>query len=414
MLDDSRLLAETQMSHLLDEVKASLQDGNYQSVDRFLNNWGKNFPDVASVKLMARNGSVISQFSRDISGENFINFERKIDYSYKGQARLILIKGLRSVDREMEKFLWQLIFISLVALVVLTVLVNEILHRRQMEREIRLNNDELEENIDKRTAQLRHEVEERKTVEKNLLIAKDAAENATRAKSEFLANMSHELRTPLNAILGYSEAISMETFGPINNEKYAEYLRIIHNSGDHLLGLINEVLDISAIEAGKLELKEENIDVVASIDAMIALLEPKARKKQLQVSYEDRRELPPLFGDERRIKQVILNLLSNAIRYTLEKGRIEVRADIDESNAIWISISDTGIGMSEADIVTALETFGRVHNYQIQENSGTGLGLPLVKSLVELHGGSLRIESTPAVGTTVTVRFPARRSIYAA
>jgi len=411
MLQDGRHLVDTRVDHLLEHIKSFLQDGNYQSADRFLQNWGKDFPDVVSLKLISKNGSVLSEFAREVKADRFIKLEQKISYSYKGEARLVLVTGLGYVDKEVSKLLWQVIFISLIALVIFAVLVNEVLHRKQMEMQIRKNNEELESNIYERTTQLRHEVEERKSAEANLLIAKDGAEHATRAKSEFLANMSHELRTPLNAILGYSEAIIMETFGSMNNKKYGEYLKIIHDSGNHLLGLINEVLDISAIEAGKLELKEECIDVHAIVEGMIALMGPRLQKKQQQIFFDGEKEFPALFADKQRVKQIILNLLSNASRYTPEKGEIRVEVDSCEKDCVCFSVSDTGIGMSAEDIRIALEPFGQIRDPSLKETSGTGLGLPLVKSLVEIHGGTLGIDSTPNGGTTITVKFPAERTV---
>lgn len=414
MTQDSRQLMGIQMDHLQDHIKSFLQDGNYQSADRFLQNWGDELPDIASLKLIARNGSVLSEFTRKVKADRFVKLERTINYSYKGQARLVLMTGLGYVDREVSKLLWLLIFISSTALVVYAALVNEILHRRRMEDEVRKSNEQLENNIYERTTQLRHEVEERKSAEENLLIAKDNAENATRAKSKFLANMSHELRTPLNAILGYSEAMIMETFGSVNNKKYDEYIQIIHDSGNHLLGLINEILDISAIEAGKLELNEELIDVEDVIKSMIMIMEPRIEKKQQQISCDCEHDLPALFADRQRIKQIVLNLLSNASRYTPENGQIRVETSSCEKNCICFSISDTGVGISPENIKTALEPFGQIHDPSINEKSGTGLGLPLVKSLVEIHGGTLGIDSVPNGGTTITVKFPAERTVQAA
>jgi PAS domain S-box-containing protein len=245
--------------------------------------------------------------------------------------------------------------------------------------------------------------------ESALLSSKEQAESANRAKSEFLAAVSHELRTPLNAIIGFSELIKNETFGPIGNDMYRDYIADIHGSAEHLLELINDILDVSKIEAGKLDLEEEEVDVIAVAGASARLIVERAEQNGLQLVNELPEELPTLLADARAIKQVLLNLLSNAVKFTPKGGRVTFGAEIDSNGDFLFRVRDTGIGMTEAEIEIALTPFGQVDSRLARNFEGTGLGLPLSKGMVELHGGQLEIESEPDKGTSITVRLPAWR-----
>ncbi|MGE5538990.1 MAG: MHYT domain-containing protein [Gemmatimonas sp.] len=238
--------------------------------------------------------------------------------------------------------------------------------------------------------------------------ALDAAAAASQAKSQFLATMSHELRTPLNAILGFSELLDQEMFGPLGDSRYHEYVRSILASGHHLLGLINDVLDFSKLEAGRFELQEDVIEIGRAVVEAVTMIQPQARKNGVEVVTAIRDALPPVRIDERRMRQVLLNLLSNAVKFTPAAGRVTVAAACDD-DGIVVSVSDTGIGMAEQDIPKALDRFGQIDSSLNRRYDGTGLGLPLSKRLVELHGGTLEIASALGSGTTVTVRLPRER-----
>jgi signal transduction histidine kinase len=250
------------------------------------------------------------------------------------------------------------------------------------------------------------DITERKAVEAKMEQARIQAEFANRAKSEFLANMSHELRTPLNAIIGFSEAISSELLGPVVDRKQLEYIKDIHGSGLLLLSIINDVLDMSKIEAGKLELEVERISVKSIIAEGMRLVGEQARSRKLHLAAKLAEDDIPVWGDRRAIKQVLLNLLSNAVKFSHERGRIHIRAALDEQGALSLEIEDAGIGMSEAEIERALQPFGQATSATTRTHGGTGLGLPIAKGLVEAHGGSLTISSAPGKGALVRVVLP--------
>lgn len=255
------------------------------------------------------------------------------------------------------------------------------------------------------------DVTERKRSEATLRETLLQAEAANRSKSEFLANMSHELRTPLNAIIGFSQVLQDELKGPLGDPSYRQYVRDIHESGTLLLSLIQDILDLSKIEAGKLELRETKQSVPAIVGACRRIIEDRAKEAGLVLETRLNGGLPCLQVDERALKQIILNLLSNAVKFTPEGGCIAVDARVENDGCFAISISDTGIGIAAENIPKALSAFSQVENYLTREQPGTGLGLPLVKSLVEAHAGTLGLESELGRGTTATVRFPAERVI---
>ena len=229
---------------------------------------------------------------------------------------------------------------------------------------------------------------------------------ASQAKSEFLANMSHELRTPLNAIIGFSEMLDSGYFG-VMNSKQKERVHDIHMCGTHLLELINDILEFSKGEAGKLELKEDKINVPMLVSEVVRFFAEKARQQKVELIETVQADIPRLVADQRKLKQILLNLLSNAVKFSNEGGRVEISARMEDDGRIVFIVSDRGIGMAPEDIPKALSVFGQVHKTEGYE--GTGLGLPLCKVFTELHGGKLKIESLKGVGTRVSITLPAER-----
>jgi PAS domain S-box-containing protein len=250
---------------------------------------------------------------------------------------------------------------------------------------------------------------ERRRAEAALLEAKETAELANRAKSEFLANMSHELRTPLNAVIGFSEMIALETLGPVGNPRYLEYARDITESGGHLLAVISDILDMSKIEAGRLDLDERPVDLRAMVARTRGMVQARADAGGITLETELPPGLPPVLVDERRMKQVLLNLLSNAVKFTEPGGRVTVAAVPGRDGGMDITVTDTGIGIAPGDLSKVLTPFGQIESALSRRFEGTGLGLPLSKAIVELHGGRLLLDSRPGQGTTVTIHLPAAR-----
>ncbi len=242
-----------------------------------------------------------------------------------------------------------------------------------------------------------------------LRVAKEGAEAANRAKSEFLANMSHELRTPLNAVIGFSEMIKVEMFGPVG-DRYRGYADDIYKSGSHLLGLINEILDLSKLEAGQFELSEEDIDLAVTVEACLHLVEAEAQKSKIRITTALDPEVRVIRADDRRMRQILINLLSNAVKFTPEGGKVRVASYL-KNDGLAIDVSDTGIGIAAEDMAKVMTSFGQVESKISRKYEGSGLGLPLAKHFVELHGGALTIQSQVDVGTTVTVMLPSDRIV---
>lgn len=237
------------------------------------------------------------------------------------------------------------------------------------------------------------------------------AEEASRAKSQFLANMSHELRTPLNAIIGFSEVIRNEMFGPVGTAKYLEYAADIHRSGQHLLEIINDILDLSKLEAGKFDLSETEISPSRLVDDCLFLVRDRAAAAGLKLTVAIPDGMPALRADERALKQIVINLLSNAVKFTPRGGSVTIRGGISEDGCCEISVTDTGIGMHETEIEVALTPFGQIDSAMARNHQGTGIGLPLAQSLARLHGGNITVRSAPGLGTCITVSLPVNRII---
>ncbi len=257
------------------------------------------------------------------------------------------------------------------------------------------------------------DITERRHAEDAMRQARDDADQASRAKSNFLANMSHELRTPLNAIMGFAEMISTEMLGTIENTKYCDYATDIGKSGQHLLKLIDDILDLSKIESGKLDLNETDVDIAAMVDACTPLVARRAEQGGVALHVEIPPDLPAIRGDERRLKQIVINLMANAVSFTPNGGRVSVGASVEPSGDFAFWVSDTGVGIAPEDLATVMEVFGQVGDVFSREHRGSGLGLPFSKGLAERRGGTLQIESTLGAGTTATLRLPAERTVTA-
>ena len=253
------------------------------------------------------------------------------------------------------------------------------------------------------------DVTDLKMTERNLERARLEADAANRAKSDFLANVSHEFRTPLHAIAGFSELLSDEELGPLGHEGYREYVRFIRDSGEHLLGLITDILDLSKYEAGELALLEDEVVLQEAVDAATRYVSDRAESLAIELRCDLVPEDAVVLADERKLKQILVNLLDNAVKFTAPGGCVALRGRPDESGGYIMVIEDNGIGIEQEDIPRVLERFGQTSSSREQ---GTGLGLPLARAFAELHGGSLTLESTPGVGTRVTVWLPAYRQIH--
>jgi PAS domain S-box-containing protein len=258
------------------------------------------------------------------------------------------------------------------------------------------------------------DISERRRVEKELRDARDKAEAASRAKSAFLANMSHELRTPLNAIIGFSELIINEGFGPIGNARYVDYIRDINTSGSHLLGIINNILDLSKAEANRMELHDDLVDIAEAAAMSVTTIREQATRDNLQILIDIPAEFPLLRADEGKLRQILINILSNALKFTKAGGYIALKAVLGPEGGMALTITDSGIGMPREKIAVAMEPFGQVDSALNRRYEGTGLGLPLTKRLVELHDGMLELDSEPGWGTRVKMVFPAARVVVRA
>jgi signal transduction histidine kinase len=259
-------------------------------------------------------------------------------------------------------------------------------------------------------AELKRSKVELAAMGRKLEVAAEQAHHANRAKSQFLANMSHELRTPLNAIMGFSEIMKDQHLGPVNNPRYLSYSKDIHASGRYLLGIINDILDLSKIEAGKMSLESaEEFDLLPTVEAALAMIDGLAAKFDVGVV----NALAPcdarLLAVERMVRQILINLIGNAIKFTPAGGTVTLTGRRLDNGGYELTVADSGVGMTEEEVAQALMPFGQIANMMSAKHTGTGLGLPLAKAMMELHGGTLTIASMPQLGSRVTLGFPAAR-----
>lgn len=287
----------------------------------------------------------------------------------------------------------------------IVLIARDVTERRETERALMVHIAELEQTLESSTSYYQK-------ITQQLHDAKELADTANRTKSEFLANMSHELRTPLNAIMGFSEVIKNEMFGHIAVPQYVEYARDIYGSGSHLLDIINDILDLSKVESGKFDLTEENVAIEEVVFAVCNIVKGKADEKNLHIAPRLPGVMPRLYADKRALKQMMLNLLSNAVKFTPKDGEVRISASLANDGAVKIVVEDSGIGIAKKDMEKVLTPFGQVDSALAREHEGTGLGVPLVKAMIELHGGSLSFESILGEGSVVTLRFPPERSVH--
>ena len=263
----------------------------------------------------------------------------------------------------------------------------------------------IEQTVAERTASLRSEITQRTQIEKELRAAKEEAESANLAKSEFLAVMSHELRTPLNAVIGFAEMMTNELYGKLGHENYRQYSSFIRDSADHLLSLINDILDLSKIDADRYELRKEEVNLADVWGSVHDMLREWVAGSDLKLECDLDSSPYRILADARALRQILLNLLSNAIKFTPEGGAITVSSEVDRDGNFVLSVQDSGIGISDEDLAAVFEPFRQLDSSVAREHEGTGLGLPLTQRLTELHGARLEIDSTPGKGTTVKVIF---------
>ncbi|TGC09503.1 sensor histidine kinase [Methanolobus halotolerans] len=256
----------------------------------------------------------------------------------------------------------------------------------------------------RRWQEARTEINKRIELEKDILLAAHTADHANRAKSEFLANMSHEIRTPLNSIIGFSDLLMEEMYGNLN-DKQTRFVSNISSSGKHLLELINQILDISKIESGQMKLNQEKFNISDTLEEIKTILYPLASKKRIKLTFVSNNELAEIIADKLKIKQIIFNLASNAIKFTPEGGRVDIATAMSDK-VLTVMIADTGIGIRKSELETIFEPFEQAGQMCNKENQGTGLGLSIAKKFVELHKGRIWVQSQPGIGSTFIFKIP--------
>ena len=347
----------------------------------------------------------------DISGQLYVHSERRQEFAQAMNAQGF-VENFESPIRRADG---QVIWISEDARVVKDSagnalyyegFVKDVTDNKRLMAEVEALTHTLESRVEHRTRELEIENERRRLAESALTEALYEAKSALETKSRFLAGVSHELRTPLNAIIGFSEVMATETLGPVGNEKYVGYVDHILNSGRHLLSLINDILDLSKIDAGRMDLNVSPVNLSDVLSGCVSMLESQIRDGGLTLEAACDDTAMIIEADGLRLRQVFLNLLSNAIKFTPDGGTIALTCVPYRDTGYIVTVRDTGVGMKAEDIPKALSEYGQVEHGLDHVLEGTGLGLPISKKLVEMHGGRLILDSEPGVGTTVTVKLP--------
>lgn len=340
-----------------------------------------------------------------------VNLGERLPDNWSAIFAEVLSSGLRrDVEITIGERVLSLYLVPLPGAGVVNLYGADITGRVAAERLLHIVNESLERRVQQRTEALKAEIADHVRAKRELTVAVEQAEIANRAKTEFLANVSHELRTPLNAIIGFSEVMASEMFGPLGDPRYKGYVQDVLASGRHLLDVINDILDIARIEAGKIEFYTSEVDLGEVTAAALRVVETRAEAGGLTLRSDIAENVSTIWGDRRRILQILVNLLSNAVKFTPKGGQVEMVVRMDQDGACF-HVCDTGIGMSDDEIGGALQPFRQVDSGLGRRYEGTGLGLPLVRSFVELHGGSFKITSDKGAGTTVTVRLPSRDAL---
>lgn len=384
-------------------------------------------PSVIHLTITNRDGAILVDLNRSVGYDtHVVSFRREVNYGGENFGSVYAVFTLEPQLNEIRRHSMIIMFtvgtaLLLVAAIVVAALyvfvINPIMAitsrllgftRRDFGGTVKLPvlaSRELVQ-LDAAVRRLEVSLQRDREREEELNAARIQAELGSRAKSEFLANMSHELRTPLNAIIGFAQLIRSEVLGEIKQKKYLDYLGDIEVSGQHLLDLINDILDLSKIEAGKIELRIHRAELSKLLRDCISMMKERAESAGVNVHLHLPDDPMPIQADSRRLKQVVLNLLSNAIKFTPAGGTVHVAAAVDPQTGARIEIRDTGIGIAESDIERVFEPFTQIENALTRKHEGSGLGLPLTRALVELHGGRLDLKSQLGVGTTVAVTLP--------
>ena len=399
--------ATRQIGPEMAKLAAILQSNPEQHarVDRLQNIMSRKLSELGETIKLNREGDHDGAVALVSSGAGYAMMDdaRKITSDIQAvQARELAIQMAKRAAGYNRIFWFVGVLLSALALLIISSAIMVFLNHRAAEKvlsEIRVL-----------TEQLRSEKERLLQTVGDLNIAKASADAANRAKSEFLASMSHELRTPLNAILGFSEIIKDELFGPVGLPQYVDYANDVHKSGQHLLDLIDDILDLSKIQAGKVELRDVDVNLSELVLDAISLMQERARKGGVSLSFAEGSSGPVILADRRLLKQILLNLLSNAIKFTPSGGTVTAKT-FSDARGVGFSVQDTGIGMTRADIGKAMSPYGQIDSQITRKHKGTGLGLPISQSLAVLHGGNLVVDSKVGRGTTITLALPGSRAV---